>query len=50
VRDLLEHTSRTLSTMETHLDVTGAESGPVDLADAVAYYRPVLGSVSPAAM
>lgn len=30
VRDLLGHTSRSLSTVETYLDVASADSGPVD--------------------
>ena len=46
VRDLLGHTSRSLSTVETYLDVTGAESGPVDLADAVAYYLSIAGALT----
>jgi len=39
VRDLLGHTSRSLSTVETYLDVALTDSGPVELADAVAYYH-----------
>jgi len=35
VRDLLGHTSRSLTTVETYLDLDG--SGPVELLDAVAY-------------
>ncbi len=39
LRDLLGHTSRSLSTAETYLDVALTDSGPVQLADAVAYYQ-----------
>jgi len=46
VRDLLGHTSRSLSTVETYLDVAGADSDPVDLADAVAYYRAIAGALA----
>lgn len=38
VRDLLGHTSRSLSTVETYLDAASGQPSPVDLADAVAYY------------
>lgn len=38
VLDLLGHTSRSLSTVEAYLEDTNADGGPVDLADAVAYY------------
>lgn len=41
VRDLLGHTSRSLSTVETYLDVALTDSGPVELADAVAYYHAI---------
>jgi len=46
VRDLLGHTSRSLSTVETYLDVASADSGPVDLADAVAYYLAIAGALA----
>ncbi len=46
VRDLLGHTSRSLSTVETYLDVSTFDSGPVDLADAVAYYLAIAGALA----
>lgn len=46
VRDLVGHTSRSLSTVETYLDVASADSGPVDLADAVAYYLAIAGALT----
>ncbi|GCE43593.1 maleylpyruvate isomerase N-terminal domain-containing protein [Rhodococcus sp. USK10] len=46
VRDLLGHTSRSLTTVETYLDVAGDESDPVDLADAVAYYLAIAGALA----
>lgn len=49
VRDLLGHTSRSLSTVETYLDVASADSGPVDLADAVAYYLAIAGALTDSA-
>ncbi len=39
LRDLLRHTRRSLSTVETYLDVALTDSGPVQLADAVAFYQ-----------
>jgi hypothetical protein len=46
VRDLMGHTSRSLSTVETYLDVASADSGPVDLADAVAYYLAITSALA----
>ena len=46
VRDLLGHTSRSLSTVESYLDAAGGESGPVDLADAVAYYLSIADALT----
>ncbi|MDQ2849060.1 MAG: maleylpyruvate isomerase N-terminal domain-containing protein [Actinomycetota bacterium] len=46
VRDLLGHTSRSLSTVETYLDVASADAGPVELADAVAYYLAIAGALA----
>lgn len=46
VRDLLGHTSRSLSTVETYLDVAVGDSGSVDLADAVAYYLATAGALA----
>lgn len=46
VRDLLGHTSRSLSTVEDYLDVADAESAPVDLVDAVAYYLAVADALT----
>lgn len=48
VRDLLGHTSRSLTTVEAYLDAAGddSDSGPVDLADAVAYYLAIAGALS----
>lgn len=49
VRDLLGHTSRSLSTVETYLDVALTDSGPVELADAVAYYHATADSLADSA-
>lgn len=49
VRDLLGHTSRSLSTVETYLDVALGDSGPVDLADAVAYYLTIADALADSA-
>ena len=46
VRDLLGHTSRSLSTVETYLDVATSDADPVDLADAVAYYLAIAGALA----
>jgi uncharacterized protein (TIGR03083 family) len=46
VRDLLGHTSRSLSTVETYLDAAGTDPGPVDLADAVAYYLVIANALT----
>ncbi|MEO9220282.1 MAG: maleylpyruvate isomerase N-terminal domain-containing protein, partial [Mycobacteriaceae bacterium] len=39
VRDLLGHTSRALSTIESYLEADTARGIEVDLVDAAAYYR-----------
>jgi hypothetical protein len=46
VRDLLGHTSRSLSTVKTYLDVASSDPGAVDLADAVAYYLAIAGALA----
>ncbi|MEN0138549.1 MAG: maleylpyruvate isomerase N-terminal domain-containing protein [Rhodococcus sp. (in: high G+C Gram-positive bacteria)] len=46
VRDLLGHTSRSLTTVETYLDVAGTDSGPIELTDAVAYYLAITGALA----
>ncbi|MGH7748836.1 MAG: maleylpyruvate isomerase N-terminal domain-containing protein [Candidatus Dormibacteria bacterium] len=49
VRDLLGHASRSLSTVETYLDVALTDSGPVELADAVAYYHAIADALADSA-
>ncbi len=47
VRDLLGHTSRSLSTVETYLDAASGEPGaPVTLADATAYYLAIADALA----
>jgi uncharacterized protein (TIGR03083 family) len=46
VRDLLGHTSRSLTTVENYLDIDSADSGSVDLADAVEYYLAIVGALA----
>ncbi len=46
MRDLRGHTSRSLSTVEAYLDVASADSGPVNLADALAYYLAIAGALA----
>jgi len=51
VRDLLGHTSRSLSTVETYLDAApGEPGGPVDMADAVAYYQATADALADSAV
>jgi uncharacterized protein (TIGR03083 family) len=49
VRDLLGHTSRSLSTVEDYLDATSVDSRSVDLPDAVAYYLAITDALADAA-
>jgi hypothetical protein len=46
VRDLLGHTSRSLSTVESYLDVDTTDPDGVDLPDAVAYYLAIAGALA----
>ncbi|AZI56876.1 hypothetical protein EH165_00520 [Nakamurella antarctica] len=46
VRDLLGHTSRSLSTVETYLGTASSDPDAVDLADAVAYYLATAGALA----
>ncbi|BAH48704.1 maleylpyruvate isomerase N-terminal domain-containing protein [Rhodococcus opacus] len=46
VRDLVGHTSRSLSTVETYLDAAGEDPGAVELTDAVAYYLAIADALS----
>lgn len=46
VLDLLGHTSRSLSTVETYLDVASSDSSEVDVPDAVAYYLAIVGALA----
>jgi hypothetical protein len=52
VRDLIGHTSRALSTIETYLDLAaahdaGGDPAPVDVTSPAAYYERALGAGSP---
>ena len=46
VRDLLGHTSRSLTTVEDYLDAASVDSAAVDLDDAVAYYLAITDALA----